>query len=601
MNESGDYSGTLVLVIRGWSDPVKTCRVNMRGGTIPQPFLELVRSTLPGAELLVPDLPMGTLSAEDPRDLVQNLLAAVDQRFIGRPFNSLIIVAFSAGTILAREFYSLACGAQLSGVLDPAQARPWASLVSRIVILAGLTRGWSVSSATPQGIRFVAPILMTLVNAWARLRRCRPAFIMQFKRGAPFVIEGRLKFDQVERYMRANDKTLPSTVFLLGSEDEFMSPADAMDLGPRNEYTYIEVPYSTHTAILEVEAESASTESDPSPKTMQARQRAELVRRALTQEPHEMSDIAMHHDDIDDYGDEMDRLIRPDSTVPVDKVQQVVFIVHGIRDNGFWTKRIAREIKTIARGRSVVIRAPSPSYGYFSMWDFVRFWGRKDATYWFLEKYAEIRVLYPDTPISYIGHSNGTYLATNALASCEMVKLDRILFAGSVVRTDFDWAALRGRVHSILNLVATNDLVVACLPGAFEQLGLRFFGVGGAGYYGFPERVAEPGPEVKNFRFLEGGHGIGISEALWSDIAHYVIDGRSLPRTVGASEPPRARPERRSVCQEQRAKWYRLVPIAAAVLGYCILATLIALLEGWALLGATALFVYLFIRFVGSF
>lgn len=219
-----------------------------------------------------------------------------------------------------------------------------------------------------------------------------------------------------------------------------------------------------------------------------ARRRAELARRALTQAPAELADVAMTSDDIDDYLDELDRPVGSLAVMkPLEGVARAVFIVHGIRDNGFWTKRIARELKARGRDRGLFIRAPSPSYGFFSMWDFIRPWGREDATYWFLEKYAEVRVLFPDARIDYVGHSNGTFLAARALECSPMVRFDRIVFAGSVVRTDFDWARFPGQVGSVLNLVATDDMVVAGLPGAFERLGLGILpvGVGGAGFFGF--------------------------------------------------------------------------------------------------------------------
>lgn len=595
------YDGTLVLVIRGWSDPVKTPFFNTPGGGIPSPFLELLSRSLPGAELLVPQLPLGILSTADPAELVQDLLGQLDRRFAERPFRALIIVAFSAGTLLARHLYSLACGAQTQGTLDPIQARPWADRVTRLIMLAGVTRGWSISSATPAHIRFLAPVLTTLVEWWCWLRHRRPPFILQIKRGAPFVVEGRLKLLQVERSVRAlPGARLPHTVSLVGSRDEYISPADAMDLGPREDFTYIEVPFSNHLQILEVDPDTASSPEAASQPSAPARLRAGLIRRALTDDPEELADLAMSHDDIDDYIDEMDRPLGQAAEAPVEIVRQVVFIVHGIRDNDFWTKRIAREIKTAGRGRALVIRAPSPSYGYFSMWDFINFWGRRDATYWFLEKYAEIRVLYPDAPISYIGHSNGTYIAANALACCAMVRLDRILFAGSVVRTDYDWTRLAGRASSVLNLVATADWVVACLPGAFQQLGLRFFGVGGAGFYGFKEPTTEQGPEVRNFRFLEGGHGVGVSEPLWRDIANYMIDGR-LPPRISLSQPPGgtaplapdARPLRRSERQERLAKLCRLAPVAGLALLLLIVWALVSLFEGWGLVAASVALVIL--------
>lgn len=76
--------------------------------------------------------------------------------------------------------------------------------------------------------------------------------------------------------------------------------------------------------------------------------------------------------DIDDYLDPMDLVLETPEQKVEEHVEHVVIIVHGIRDNGFWTKRVAKELKTLARVEQISLRAPTPSYGYFSMWDFVR-------------------------------------------------------------------------------------------------------------------------------------------------------------------------------------------------------------------------------------
>lgn len=314
----------------------------------------------------------------------------------------------------------------------------------------------------------------------------------------------------------------------------------------------------------------------------------------------------MNHADIDDWLDDMDRPVLPPDLAPEDPVDHVVFIVHGIRDNGFWTKRIARQVKELARQRpaptpthgsaprTLCISAPSPSYGFFSMWDFVNPWGREDATCWFLEKYAEIRVRWPDVPVSYIGHSNGTYLAANALADCRMVAFRRVVFAGSVVRTDYPWRDLGRRVGSVLNLMATSDWVVACLPGAFERLGWTGAGVGGAGFEGFqeapPSRDASTAtPQVHNFRFIAGDHGAGIAEPLWPDIAGFIVDG-TLPKQA-PNDP--ARPRQRSPSQQRwgrRAKWAPLI-IVAVLAG--LAALIVTLADGVWLAVAAAAYVLL--------
>jgi hypothetical protein len=615
MSEEARFAGTLLLVIRGWGDAVPL--LSIPGGAVPSAFLDLLRATFPGARLRCPELDMGARSKAKPQALVEQLLTEVDRCWEQKPFDELVIVAFSAGTLLARNLYSKACGAWMpdperadqgapgsgSGVvtlplrLSKDRARPWAPRVTRMVFLAGVTRGWCISSATPAALRFFAPILLTVLNASARLRGKGESFIQQIKRGAPFVIESRLLYQQVEQYCAEPDAsfTLPHTVLLLGSRDEYVSPADALDLGLSKEFSYIEVPDSSHVNMIDVVQDPKSKASDSSRKAR--RQRVELIIAALTRSPEDLEKIAMNRDDVDDYIDDLDRPIvhcptpTRDTAAPPRSVEidQVVIIVHGIRDNGFWTKRIAREVKAIGHGRKLVIRAPSPSYGFFSMWDFVNFWGRLDATYWFLEKYAEIRVLYPDVPISFIGHSNGTFLAAHALRLSPMVLLDRVVFAGCVVRTDFKWSDIKGRASSVLNLIATSDLVVACLPGAFQRLGLRFFGVGGAGFDGFDDLTAHTGPAVRNFRYLDGGHGVGVSEEMWRPIAAYVVDG-TMPNAAG--DNPLYRRERSS-----RQAWIGRLSWLAPILIVAILGVIIALmvgtLNGLGLAVAAALFVIL--------
>jgi hypothetical protein len=523
---------------------------------------------------VTPALELGLFSTAQPDDLVARLLKAVDRHYQSTGFDELIIVAFSAGTVLARSLLAAAYGAvcEPDGELPQRPAHAWAPCVTRMVLLAGVTRGWELSSATPARIRFPARPLLWLLNLGARLLHPnrKGLFIQQIKRGAPFVIESRLKLLQVELASRKRGGlTLPRTVLLLGSKDEFVSPADAMDLGPSDYCSYIEVPHSSHMSIFDVAGASEHPDGH-------AAIRAELICSALVKGPHDLAQIEMRAEDIDDYADPMDRGIKCLSTMSQsgrqsvtesaagdvtdgatgtddegsEQIDHVVFIIHGIRDNGFWTKRVAREIKAAGRDEGVAIRAPSPSYGFFSIWDFINPWGREEATYWFLERYAEAKRLWPGAKVSFVGHSNGTFLAARALTICPMVHFERVAFAGSVVRTDYRWAneltvekgkprCRRGRVtDKVLNIVATHDVVVSMLPGAFQQMGLYPLGIGGAGSAGFccpPSGAA--GPKVHNFRYVSGGHGAGVDEPMWHDLARFIVCG-TLPKHCLEGERP---------------------------------------------------------------
>jgi pimeloyl-ACP methyl ester carboxylesterase len=254
--------------------------------------------------------------------------------------------------------------------------------------------------------------------------------------------------------------------------------------------------------------------------------------------------------DIDDYLDPMDIV---DPAVNAEEnganVEHAVMVVHGIRDNGFWTKRVAREVKSLGRMSHMIVRAPTPTYGYFSMWDFVKPGGREQATFWFMERYADVRSHFPDAKVSFVGHSNGTYIAARALELCSAIRFENIVFAGSVVRRDFRWARFPGRVRRILNYVGSSDGVVAFLPAVFEFLRLRWLDVGGAGAFGFKEAeprsdspkrlLGTPGEyiELTEVRFVQGGHSAAITEHFWPEIARFVLFSEPpVQRSVGRAD-----------------------------------------------------------------
>ena len=94
-----------------------------------------------------------------------------------------------------------------------------------------------------------------------------------------------------------------------------------------------------------------------------------------------------------------------------------------------------------------------------------------------------------------------------------------MVFAGSVVRTDYKWADYieNGRVQAILNYVATADWVVAWFPNALQMIG--FQDLGGAGHLGFDS------DRTKQIKYVKGQHGAALEEDNWDAIAKFVIDG----------------------------------------------------------------------------
>ena len=70
-------------------------------------------------------------------------------------------------------------------------------------------------------------------------------------------------------------------------------------------------------------------------------------------------------------------------------------------------------------------------------------------------------------------------------------------------------------------MIATADWVVGFFSTALEP-GRGFFDVGGAGFGGFTRPYAN-GP-VHELRFVTGGHGAGVTEEHWPEIAAFIVD-----------------------------------------------------------------------------
>ena len=111
------------------------------------------------------------------------------------------------------------------------------------------------------------------------------------------------------------------------------------------------------------------------------------------------------------------------------KVKDVVFVMHGIRDDGYWTHRIAKVIKEAAEEverkavgedvgkdalESKCLVSRTPTYGYFPMGAFILPWIRRQKVEWFMDMYVDVKARYPIATMHFVGHSNGTYLAARA-------------------------------------------------------------------------------------------------------------------------------------------------------------------------------------------
>jgi pimeloyl-ACP methyl ester carboxylesterase len=538
-----------------------------------EPIHHAITDVDPDTDIFAPTLPFagpsGFLCMRDATEVVLDLMKAIDQIVTDRNglgdggYAAVNFVGHSIGAVMARKLAIIAHGEQTrsgedSNLYAPFEEifasyrapRRWTPLIKRIVLIAGMNRGWSASSAmdwlTSIGWSLGTFVGETLLNG-------RP-IIFDIRQGAVFSVQTRLQW--LALMHRDPDKRGPNSgypdrpnilvVQLLGTVDDIVAPDDsvdyAVDVADQAElrsYFYLQVPNSGHKNIVDLPehgvADFASWRRPPADecarlsgarlKKLQQMDRYVEFRRALTATPQQLMDCAVTRDQLSDS------LPNP----PNWKVKDVVFVIHGIRDKGFWTQKIARAIKQEAEDRKQEFRSVTTSYGYFAMAPFVLPWIRKQKAEWLMDQYAEARAHYPRADFSYVGHSNGTYLVARALGAYPAARFKRIVLAGSVVRRDYKWLDLikSDRIKEVLNYVATGDWVVAIFPKGMEPMPI--FDLGAAGHDGF--REASPTGPVHQVSYIAGSHGAGHEERHWRDIARFIVLGEVPNRDASRRSP----------------------------------------------------------------
>jgi pimeloyl-ACP methyl ester carboxylesterase len=528
--QSADFSNTLVVLLHAYTNTADSM----------SDVEKIVRSTLHLAEVIKPDLPFQMFSSADLCHQVLTVLAQIDAKYKEGRYTRIILVGHSVGALLARKVYVAACGptgdapfSDMPGVDAP---RPWAECVKRIILLAGMNRGWTISHHLSLS-RAIVLRLACWVGSVVTLFRGRPLVIFQVRRGAPFLTQLRLQWLAMKKHARSRRIGDALTIQLLGTIDDLVSPEDNIDLVSGRDFLYFDVGKTDHGNIIEMvsggytpclqriwdslipqpeKAIKIGTDRKGEPRNPEAncQLRANIFADALKLKPKELKEKAAKVSD------------QPIARVRR-QVTDVIFVVHGIRDAGYWTQRVARHVITYARDQQQstlhtqrrIFEMQTSSYGYFPMGPFLFASRRREKVEWLMNQYAEAMATYPNARFSCVAHSNGTYLIAKALELYPACRFTRIVFAGSVVRRGFEWRRYLGRqVEHVLNYAAQGDWVVAWFPKLFEFL--RIQDLGSAGFDGFrPESLADRW----QVRFINGGHGAALSEDHWNDIAAFVV------------------------------------------------------------------------------
>jgi len=508
--------------------------------------------------ILIPEYDASLLSTTDPNCIVRDILLRIDELYKEKKFEKITLIGHSLGALLARKLYVCANCQKKEISFETTFANlensgEWSPKVKNIVLLAALNRGWMITEKMSIQNMFKfkpAELVYSLLIPFERWTG-KP-LIFSIRRGAPFITQLRLQWLEMKRLKPSS----VSVTQLLGSIDDLVSPEDNLDLVTGEDFVYHDVPHTNHNNILEMIGQSE-----------ECSERARLLRNAIAYSGKDKQKETTADNDS----------IKPDPVVPGvtigdydpikadPNVTDVVFVIHGIRDFGYWTQKIARRIKLLSKEvkslpdktetsceeqtnskRKIIMKTETSAYGYFPMLSFILPAQRRAKVEWLMDQYTENKALYPNANFHYVGHSNGTYLLAKALQLYPACKFCNVVFAGSVVRRSYPWDRIRqnGQIQSLLNFVATGDAVVAFFPKLFQVL--RIQDLGSAGHDGFNSieknsNNKEAGTNVnKNksqflfldkeanlteIRFITGGHGAALNEDNWDAIANFILSG----------------------------------------------------------------------------
>ena len=498
-------NGTLVLLLHAYTKNALSL----------SSLKQAVKKQWPHALIYSPDLPLELSSTADPNQIAADVLLSLENEInnAGHPITNIVFVGHSFGALLARKIYVVACGETAEAPFEsPFHARgehlsdgrlasrPWATNVSRLILMPGMNRGWRINHHLHL-FRAAGWLLGIALGNAMRAVTGRTFTICSIRQGAEFITQLRIQWIRMRRNSVISQTPTgnATTIQLLGSRDDIVGPDDNIDLVSGGEFIYLDVPYSGHADVVNFD--------DP----QYGAGRKNVFIDALTDPIPQLKQSSILPAD--------DPFASPNPLVT-----RVAFVIHGIRDKGYWTQKIARHIKQRNKNSPNIWATETSTYGYFPMLPFLFPWYRRQKVEWLMDQYTQALARYPNATFCYVGHSNGTYMLAKALELYPCCFFENVVFAGSVVHRNYNWDRYLNssppRVKAVLNFVATRDWVVACFPKFFQFMG--FQDLGSAGHDGF---TLSPQSNAHQVTYIPGGHSAAIEEPLWECIASFIDKG----------------------------------------------------------------------------
>lgn len=493
-------SRRLVVLIHGWWNSLPAFSIDDVESTI--------RDELPDADILRPVYRSHIAANTNPVDVAEALAEAIEDackehaRRNNIPYDEIVLVGYSLGSLIVRKAFILGRLGRVAEDSGRGVSRrySWPDKVSRIILLAGVNNGWSLRPK-PKRFSWLLYVMYRLLYPWAYVLPGGD-LIRSFHKGSRFVEDLRIQWHFLNR-----DGQIPPVIQLTGTKEDVVTFDDMVDIKFCHNFVFLHVPETGHM--------NAAQFGEPGVGPV----RQQSFVDALTSD---ISDLQSRADF--DTEEQLQRIQEP-------SVTDVVFVMHGIRDFGHWTRGVRKAIDRIAEDSGQRVVAITPAYERFPLLGLLFTFTRMKNVKWFIDIYVQTIARYPNARIHFIGHSNGTYLLAKSLELYSACRFNNVAFAGSVVRRDFPWNTFieDARLARLRNDMAANDYIVAIFPRFFEQikeaLRLPVSDIGSAGVYGFAH------DDAKRFEVLvRGGHAAAIVDGNHESLARFVLGIDQTPQ-----------------------------------------------------------------------
>ncbi len=462
------------------------------------------------ADFYQPEYNANPLSNADPSTIAALLEGKIHEFQSQRNYSNIILIGHSMGDLLSRQAYLNAADREI-----PFE---WSNKVTKIISMAGINRGWSTSSKVERPNR--AKRMLWRLGQFIGWITFTGHMADSLSKGSPFVADLRVQWMRFIKKREDSRTPLPLVAQIIGSEDDVISREDTLDLGVSKRFHPFLVEGAGHGDLVDF-------------KTSDAGERAGSV-----------FDTVLFADTL--TGNEHGYLQKSSFETKVNPdITEVIFVRHGIRDYGDWGVQFKRRYEeTYPQNNHVYI--DTSSYPRMPLIPFLLFDSREKWVNDFMDDYTQMTALFPNAErFHFVGHSNGTYLLARALQKYDQLKINKVVFAGTVTPRAYEWHKIldvQKRAGEVLNFVSKDDLVVGIFPRLFELIheltgisGANFDRLGSAGYAGY----LYSGPGMHRIDGL-GGHSwaVGDENPQFDKMIKFIAKENNNFSTVHSPERP---------------------------------------------------------------